>query len=213
MILWTIIFFYVSSTTTASVVLHLISYNVISNRLQYVQLQNHNSSQLIITHGVPQGSVLGPLLFLVYINDICNSTLKSLPLLFADDTTLTYAPADPHQLVNDVNSDLSKLHTWLTSNKLTLNTNKSNFILFQNHKRLTIDPNISINNPAIKRTGSTKLLGVEIDSKLSCKPHITNLRKKIASSCFMLRKIRWKISSETALKIYNTTVESYLLPH
>ena len=122
----------------------------LTNRVQYVQMLNHQSTKANITHGVPQGSVLGPLLFLIYINDICNVSTDSPPLLFVDDTTLTYVHNNLTNLTRTVNNELSKFHTWLSAKKLSLNIAKTTYILFQNHKKMPSPESITINNIPIK---------------------------------------------------------------
>ena len=88
-----------------------------------------------------------------------------------------------------INSDLIKFQTWLSTNKLSLNIAKTNYILFQNHKTLRDNPNITINDIPIKRVTTVKLLGVKIDQKLTWKTHIATLEKKVAAACFIIRKI------------------------
>ena len=90
--------------------------------------------------GVPQGSVLGPLLFLLYVNDLCRSSDKLSFYLFADDTNRLYADRDINSLERVVNAELSKVQEWLVANKLTLNAKKSNFVIFHPYqKRLDRD--------------------------------------------------------------------------
>ena len=185
-------------------------HSYLTDRYQYVQILNHQSAKLKITHGVPQGSVLGPFLFLIYINDIGHLSTNSPPLLFADDTTLSYSNPSLFDLTNIVNSDLIKFQTWLSTNKLSLNITKTNYILFQNHKTFHDNPKITINDLPIKRVTTVKLLGVEIDHKLSWKTHIATLQKKVAAACFMIRKIRHKINTQTALLLYDTTIATHL---
>ena len=103
------------------------------------------SDKVEITYGVPQGSILGPLLFLLYINDIQNCSDKLNFYLFADDTNILYADKNLSVLEQTVNTELHKLYNWLTSNKLTLNIKKSNFVIFRPYqKKLTYKPNIRI---------------------------------------------------------------------
>ena len=130
-------------------------------------------------YGVPQGSVLGPLLFLLYVNDIANSSKHLSFYLFADDTSIIYANKNLHNLEQIVNSELSNVSDWLLANKLTLNFKKSNYVLFRpRQKCLTYNPSIKAYDPAIdalstlEKKDFVKYLGVLIDYELSWKNHI-----------------------------------------
>lgn len=103
----------------------------LSDRKQYVSVNGANSSYLSISCGVPQGSVLGPLLFLRYINDLPLSSSKLSFYLFADDSNIYYEVESVDQLQNVVNNELKKVKMWLDVNKLSLNVDKTNFIIFK----------------------------------------------------------------------------------
>ena len=107
----------------------------LSNRKQIVKCNQIRSSESLITCGVPQGTVLGPLLFLIYINDLINSTTKLSTILFADDTNMFCSGKDMHELEATVNSELARVQEWLTLNQMTLNIKKTNFIIFKSHKK------------------------------------------------------------------------------
>ena len=135
-------------------------------------------------YGVPQGSVLGPLLFLLYVNDIANSSKYLSFYLFADDTSIIYANKNLHNLEQIVNSELSNVSDWLLANKLTLNFKKSNYVLFRpRQKCLTYNPSIKAYDPAIdalstlEKKDFVKYLGVLIDYELSWKNHINLISK------------------------------------
>ena len=119
----------------------------LSCRKQFVQYNGYNSSSLDITCGVPQGSILGPLLFLVYINDLCNVSKVLEMILFADDTNIFYSHTDASYLMEVVNLELKKITCWFYTNKLSINVKKSNFIIFrprQNRQTLDLAFNILV---------------------------------------------------------------------
>ena len=130
----------------------------LTNRKQYVMAHGHSSSMRYITCGVPQGSVLGPVLFLLYINDICNISNFVKFVLFADDTNIFCSSNSLHDLQNLLNRELAKLFVWFSVNKLSLNLGKTNYMLFRN-----LPPEngleLRINNVIIPRVACTKFLG------------------------------------------------------
>ena len=134
-------------------------HSYLTNRTQSVFISGAHSKLLNISHGVPQGSILGPILFLLYINDIttCSNTLKF--TLFADDTSLLCENKTIALLETSLNNELKNVATWITSNKLSLNINKSNFILFSNDK-IKHSINIKYNNKSLERKTCCKYLGI-----------------------------------------------------
>ena len=117
----------------------------LSNRSQFFSISSNKSSIKIIPHGVPQGSVLGPLLFLIYINDLHNAIFSSETFHFADDTHLLHFNQDLLSLCNRVNRDLRSLQTWLKANKISLNAGKTEFLIFRHcRKNLPFIPFLKI---------------------------------------------------------------------
>jgi retron-type reverse transcriptase len=102
----------------------------LSNRYHYVELNGIKSRRRLIKFGVPQGSILGPLLFIIFINDITELNLRGMISLFADDTSIFYFGSNPDRLIEDMNWDLSQLNEWLIRNKLIINIKKTNYIIF-----------------------------------------------------------------------------------
>ena len=148
----------------------------LKNRKQYVSLNGHSSSFREISCGVPQGSVLGPLLFLIYINDLTNSSKFFSFFLFADDTNIYCESDDPALLTRKVNRELKKVKLWLDSNKLALNISKTNYVLFHSpRKELANDLNIKIGKQNIQKTKYVKFLGVLMDEHLTWKYHTSEL--------------------------------------
>ena len=188
------------------------------NRLQTTQIGQHMSDKVEITYGVPQGSILGPLLFLLYINDIQNCSDKLNFYLFADDTNILYADKNLRVLEQTVNTELHKLYNWLTSNKLTLNIKKSNFVIFRSYqKKLTYKPNICIyfdnvnnKNIPLECKKYIKYLGIVIDNNLSWRYHIDYIAVKISKSVGMIAKLRHFVPLHTLLNIYRSLILPYL---
>ena len=140
--------------------------NYLTNRTQYVEIDKHKSSSQNIDHGVPQGSVLGPLLFLIYINDIQYSTQEQI-LSFADDTTILMTSNNTNQLLSKANETLHNINTWFTANKLHINSSKTKYMIFAPHKKkITINNPLSIGNQPIELVSTTKFLGIHLDSHL-----------------------------------------------
>ena len=157
-----------------------------SDRTQTVTINNIKSDPLPITCGVPQGSVLGPLLFLLYINDFYTCSNLFDFHLFADDANLFYRHKDIPSLVRNINIELIKVHTWLCANKLSLNIEKSNFVIFHPPQRkITYNVELKLNDKLLKQEKCIKYLGIFIDSNLSWKAHINHICMKI--------KILWDI--------------------
>ena len=133
----------------------------LSDRLQFVRYNNTDSYYNYIKCGVPQGSVLGPLLFILYINDLPNisDTFKS--VLFADDTTLIFSNTSILELKNNIQFNINKLYDWLNVNKLSLNISKTNVLLFNiRNKNRNINMDFNINNIKVKQVSEIKFLGV-----------------------------------------------------
>ena len=140
----------------------------LENRSEFVHCENCDSEVLKICCGVPQGSVLGPKLFILYINDICNVLKMFKFILFADDTNMFYSNSDIADLARLTNIELEKLHVWFAVNRLSLNISKTNCIFFGN-RILKTHVSIQIRKDEIRKVEFTKYLGVLIENKLTWK--------------------------------------------
>ena len=150
--------------------------NYLCSRSQFVNFNKYKSTEKNINIGVPQGSILGPLLFLLYVNDLSKISEKIFLLLFADDTSVFVSGKSVDTIIYNMNLELKKLYKWLYSNKLSLNIKKTHWILFSLKKKIKPVSNLYINNEVIERVDSTKFLGVILDSKMSWTNHINNVK-------------------------------------
>ena len=182
------------------------------NRMQTCLVNCNKSSETYLPCGVPQGTILGPLLFLLYINDLPNCLVHSQPRMYADDTSITYASNVVGEIERCVNIDLDRIRIWLAANKLTLNTTKTEFLLIGSRQRLSTlerNPKIEINKFPIKHVSTSKSLGVHIDGNLSWECHINEISKKIASGISAIKRIRYFLPFEILLNVYNSLVQPH----
>ena len=182
----------------------------LSNRHQCVRIGEVNSEFTTVKHGVPQGSILGPLLFLIYINDIILSSKKLQFLLFADDTSIFYSDDDLNIVQSTLNEELVHVTEWLKANKLSLNVKKSNLINFINRGTTTKNITIKINDFEIKEVEYAKYLGVLIDNKLSYSHHITQVETKLRKGNAMLYKLRHFLTEDMIKDIYHAHIQSHI---
>ena len=185
--------------------------------MQSTQIGSIVSSKERTVCGVPQGSVLGPLLFLIYVNDMHRSSKKFDFYLFADDTNLLYAEKDLNKLEVVVNEELLKLCECLNSNKLSLNVSKSNFLIFHPYQRklyrevnLKILDNNSEQLVSLERKTYMRYLGVLIDENLSWKQHINYISTKISKGIGIITRLRHLVPLTTFLNIYRSLIELYI---
>ena len=181
----------------------------LSSRSQFVKVGTHSSCHLPIKYGVPQGSILGPLLFLVFINDLPDAT-RFFIKLFADDTFLCAQNADMEMLEKEVNVEINKVYEWLAANKLTLNISKSKFMIISNKKSSLDNFQVSINDTKLERCQQYKYLGVIIDRNLTWKTHIEYISNKISKVCGSLAKLRHSVNSKILIEIYHALIHSYV---
>ena len=186
----------------------------LSQRKQYISFDQEKTEMLHIKCGVPQGSIIGPLLFLLYVNDLPNASKILDPIMFADDTNLFYSHSDIKILFKTVNEELHKLSEWFSCNKLSLNTDKTKYTFF--HKLRQSDniplklPKLTINNIAIKRDYVTKFLGILIDENITWKPHIHYIENKISKNVGLLYKAKFSLNQKSLKSIYFSFIHSYL---
>jgi endonuclease/exonuclease/phosphatase family metal-dependent hydrolase len=182
----------------------------LSNRKQYVNVNCCNSSRLPVTSGVPQGSILGPLLFSLYINDMhaCSSKLNFIH--FADDTTLFMRGPNLSDLCSEINEELKLIDLWLCSNRLSLNIDKTASMVHTNKDKSSLIP-LQIRGKPINLVNTTKFLGVYVDDKFNFKDHINQVCNKLSRSCGILSRLSEIIPIHALRKIYLSLVYPYLV--
>jgi len=192
----------------------------ISRRKQYTTFNGEDSDHEIVVYGVPQGSVLGPLLFLMYINDIVNCSSDGEFVLYADDTNIFVVGLSKEDVFRKANAVIQRVHNYMLSNLLHINTTKCYYMYFKPnlYSRSTCarsqpydqDCRLHLNGNIIKQVSSVKFLGVTIDENLTWLPHIENLKKKLACSQGVLYRIKDSVPKQLYKTLYHSLFESHL---
>ena len=183
----------------------------LSERQQFVSIQGFSSDTESVKHGVPQGSVLGPLLFLLYINDLHKSIVFSKVYHFADDTNLLNINTSPKLMQKQVNIDLKLLYKWLLANKISLNCAKTEVIFFHKpSKPIEFPFKIKMNGHRLFPSEYIKYLGIYLDSTLSGKQHCNILSTKLKRANGMLCKIRHYVPKDELKSIYYAIFSSHM---
>ena len=184
----------------------------LSDRKQFVCFNGYSSDLLLNKCGVPQGSVLGPLLFLLYINDLPNVSKLLQFYLFADDTIIYYESSSFFELEKTLNKELRKLYLWLNVNRLSLNIGKTNFIIFHPYnKPVKSCVTILIDKKAISEKNYLKYLGVIVDSTLSWNHQISSVTKKISRAIGIMYKLRDLVPLSVLMSIYYSLIYSHIV--
>lgn len=181
------------------------------NRQQIVSVSTATSPPVTVNRGVPQGSILGPLLFLIYINDLPLHLNSSQCILYADDTTVFNSHSNLSTLIQLLQADLCSLDHWCLLNKLSINVLKTCFLLFSSpQKKISAIPSLYISGDKIEFRRSTNFLGLIVDSHLKFHEHATSISKKVAYGIRILIRARPFFNSQTLLTLYYAFVHSHL---
>ena len=187
----------------------------LTNRKQFTVYSNNNSDFLPLNTGVPQGSILGPLLFLIYVNDISYASNFFDMILYADDTTLVTSlfASDLYLLTPELNLELKKIYEWLCVNRLSLNVMKTKYMIFHYPQRTIPSsdyPALELANIPIERVQNFDFLGLTISDTLSWLPHISKISNKISKAIGILKRMKHILPTEVLLLIYNSLITSHI---
>ena len=182
----------------------------LSGRKQYTSCNNIKSSMASINNGVPQGSILGPLLFLYFINDLVNCSESLYLSLFADDSTGLISGNNLDNLRQLATEELQKVADWLSANKIRANLKKSHFLVFKGRNKLDYSLRITLNGKSLAQKSSTKMLGVHIRDDLKWTEHINVINRKISRTNGILYKLSKTLNSKTLKLVYNSLVHPHL---
>ena len=182
----------------------------LSCRTQYVTYDGSESNRQLIKCGV-QGSILGPLLFLIYINDLCTVCKNTIPVLFADDTNLFSSGLDATGIQDGVNHDLAIITECLKANKLSLNIKKTHYMCFSAKNKVKPDISLKIDGEIIAEVTSSKCLCVIIDDKLNWKDHVSFVCRKVAHGLGVIIKARKVLRNESLKNFYCSFIYPYLI--
>ena len=187
----------------------------LSNLLQYIQIDENSRTEFcVVKCRVPQGFILGPLLFLLYVHDLKNASSVLDPIMFADDTNLFYTHSNIQKLFSTMNEELANINQWFTSNKLSLNAKKPKYSFF--HKPSKKDdiplmlPKLTISNHVTEWQEFIKYLGVLLDENLNWKEHINYTENKIAKNLGLLYKARPSLERNALLALHYSYIQTYI---
>ena len=183
----------------------------LNDRTQFVSVNGFNSDYKTVKYGVPQGSVLGPLLFLIFINDLNIAIKNSETFHFADDTCLLNIKDSIKKINKVVNKDLKFLIQWLHANKISLNVAKTEVIIFRRKKKqLDFDLNLKVCGKKLQASSYVKYLGIYLDQYLDWSPHANHLSDKLIKTNAMLCKLCHYVNEATIKSIYYVVFHSHL---
>ena len=188
--------------------------NYVQDRQQFISFGNNSTKKVTITCQVPQGSISGPLLFVLHVNDLHHASEVLNPIMFADDTNLFFSHSDINLLFDKMNKELTDVSNWFNANKLSLNVKKTKFSFFHKSSKKDNIPlrlsNRNINGFTTERESSIKFLGVWIDENLTWRDHVHTVENKIAKNIGLLYQGKHYLDDNCLKQIYFAYTHAYL---
>ncbi len=184
----------------------------LTDRSQFVSLNGCNSEDSSVSVGVPQGSILGPFLFLIYVNDISFEVKNSSCNLYADDSIIYLSDNDSNVVQNKLQADLNNVFNWLKRNRLSINTKKSGVMSVHKGKKFVNNDDLSLylDNDTLTNNEYVKYLGVQIDKSLSWSKHVQEVYNKLSPKVGLIRRLSKFLPKDTLICLYNTIVKPAL---
>ena len=183
----------------------------LTNRQQYVHLNGVDSNKKFLKYGVPQGSILGPLLFIIYINDLPEITNLAKYIFFADDANILVTGQDLSEINIKIKTVITAIELWVKSNGLKLNIKKTKYMVFSNKRNLDYSVlQLSLNGNPIEHSNSERFLGVIVDSSLNWKTHISGLKSKISRNAGILYRLKGIVPNNVLKLVYNSLIQSHM---
>ena len=182
----------------------------LKDRMQHVRVADHSSSTKVINIGVPQGSILGPILFLIYINDLPKISNLFTSILYADDTTLLTNHTNYDELIDSINNEIPSLQEWINANRLSLNLDKTYAMLYSNLSDINPALNISFNGTAIEFKTHEVFLGLTIDTALRFSEHIKFICNKLSKLVGIMYRVRDFVPKKVLIDLYYSLAYPYL---
>ena len=187
-------------------------HSYLSGRMQMCSVNGTLSNAKELSCGVPRGTILGPLLFLIYINDLPNCVTHSSTRMYADDTSLTTSSCSIQEIKSKLQHDIQCVKEWLCANKLTLNVIKTEYMIIASRQKLASISeklDLTMNGIALKQAHEIKCLGLKIDESLTWKGHIEDIKRKVSTNLHILKKVKPFLDKKLLINVYNSIIKPH----